>query len=103
MVKVDSILKYQIGYEVDSTTNKIPIHKWDPEERNGMPPTVSSLPPNPMTLILLDSNSIELKELNKYNLSNVDVKRVYLKNDTIAMALYGTRAKNGLIILKSKE
>ena len=101
-IRVDSIITFQIGYRVDSTTNKVPVRKWDSTLQRGLYPSFGSLPPNPMTLILLDSQVVRLNELNSYDLSQVEIIKVYNKNDQTAIVLYGKAAKNGLIILKTK-
>jgi len=102
-IKVDSIIKYEIGYVVDSTTDVIPKHKWDPEKYKSMYPSFSCLPPNPMTLILLDGEVVEVKSLNNYELENISIKKVYSMNDKVIKALYGTAGKNGLIVLETKQ
>ena len=102
-IKVDSIIKYEIRYIPDSTTNIIPKYKWDPEKHKGMYPCFSSLPINPMTLILLDGKKVKMESLNNYKLENISIVKVYPKNHKIAQILYGSAAKNGLIVLKEKK
>ena len=102
-IKVDSIIQYQIGYTIDSTTNVIPQHKWDASKHRGMTPTFSSLTSNPMTLIIANGKLIEIEDLHVYQLEDIAEINVYPKNDKRAMAIYGASARNGLIIIKSKE
>jgi hypothetical protein len=102
-IRIDSIIEHQIGYKIDSTTDKQPVRKWDTTKTRGLYPDFSSLPPNPLTLILLDTDPISLDELNKYKLSGVEILKVYKKNDSTTAVLYGNRAKNGLIVLKTKK
>lgn len=99
-VKIDSIILYQIGYTVDSTTNKLPKHKWDSINVRGMYPSFNSLPENPMPLIIFDSKVIELNELDKYTLSDISEIHVYEMNNKSIMAIYGNRVKNSLIVIE---
>ncbi|MEL7119976.1 MAG: hypothetical protein AAFO07_11060 [Bacteroidota bacterium] len=102
-IKVDSIIRFQIGYISDSTTNKLPLYKWDSSKYKGLHPSFASLPPNPMTRIILDQQLIEIQELNSYSLSDIEILKVYGKQDRMAFAIYGSSAKNGVIILKRKR
>ena len=55
-VRIDSIIEHQIGYKIDSTTNKKPVSRnWNSTTARGLYPAFSSLSPNPMTLIILNS------------------------------------------------
>ncbi len=101
--KVVSIIVHQIGYLPDSTTNKLPSMEWDASMTRGLPPSFSSLPANPMTLLILDGLPVELDALDDYALADVDRMSVYPKDDITATAFYGTRARNGLIVLQMKE
>jgi len=102
-VKVESIILNEIKYIVDSTTNKLPEMKWDTTIHRGLNPPFSNFPSNPMTLIILGGNKIEIEELDNYRISDVNEIRVYPKNESIAMAIYGTSARNGLIVIHLKK
>lgn len=101
-IKVDSIIQYQIGYVIDSTTNVIPHYEWDSTQHRGMFPSFSSFSPNPMTLIIMNG-IMEIDGLNTYSLAAVAKISVYSKHDRIAIALYGIRAINGVIHIELKE
>lgn len=102
-VKVDSIIQYQIGYVIDSTTNVIPRYEWDSTQHRGMFPSFSSFSPNPMTLIIMNGKLMEIDALNTYSLSEVAKISIHSKHDTTAIALYGIRAINGVIHIELKE
>lgn len=101
--KVDSIIKYEIKYIPDSTTNVVLVRQWDSTKIKGLLPATSSLPFNPMTIIIVDGFSQNLDDLNDYSMSEVLDIKVYSKNDTGAMALYGTQARNGLILIDTER
>lgn len=101
--KVDSIILYDIQYIPDSTTNVVPAPQWDTTVYRGLPPSFSSLPSNPMTLIVLDGKVVPLDSLKGYVLQEVAQINVFPKNDKVAMAIYGTSAKNGLVIIDLKD
>jgi len=101
-LRVESIIKDEIKYVIDSTTNQLTEMKWDSTKYKGIHPSFNSLPPNPMTILILEGKKIELKELDNYKMSQIEDLHVYPKNDPIAMALYGTSAKSGLIIIELK-
>jgi len=102
-LKVDSIIQFQIKYKIDSTTDVVTVHKWDSTAHKGIHPAVSSLPPNPLTKIILNGQLITIENLNRYNLKDVDEIKVYSKNDNTAIALYGSSARNGVIIIRLKK
>lgn len=102
-IKIDSIIKFDIGYIIDSTTDKMPKYEWDTTKFRGLPPAFSTFPPNPMTIIVLNGDVVNINELNKYKLSQIEILEIFKKNDNKAMAIYGTRAKNGLILIQSKK
>ena len=104
-MKVDSIIRYQIGYIIDSTTNVMPTLEWDSTKKRGLYPDVSSFPSNPMPLIYMyEKGHIQsLEELEKYKLKRIKSIKVYGKNDKDAIAIYGVRAVNGAIILSRRR
>ena len=97
--KVDSIIRYDIQYIPDSTTNVVPPRQWDTTVSRGLYPDFSSLPANPMTLIILDGKVVSLDSLNGYALKEVTQFNIYPKNDATARAIYGASARNGLVII----
>ncbi|PWJ44952.1 hypothetical protein [Sediminitomix flava] len=99
--KVDSIIQFEIEYKVDSTTNKMADMSKASRSTNGIT-CFSTTPQNPMTLLVLDGEIIAPEQLSTLTLNEVEVTKVFKKDDSTAMALYGTRAKNGIILLKSK-
>ena len=101
--KVDSIIEFQIGYKIDSTTNAVPQLKWNPERYKGMTPSIASLSPNPLTLILLEGRPISIDSLNNLRLKDVTIKLVYPINDKQVMSLFGNAGKNGMIVLRTKN
>lgn len=101
-IKVDSIIEFQIGYIIDSTTNVVPKFEPDTVHFKGIQ-CYSTLPSNPMTVIQLDKIPIDVEVLNEYNLSAVEIVGVYGKDDELAGGLYGHLGKNGLIILETRE
>ena len=79
-IKVDSIIRDQIGYIPDST--------------------ISS--PNQKPLIWLDGKAVALDKLNQYSLNAIVRIQVYLKEDEKAIALWGSRAVNGVVVLETR-
>ncbi|WP_029036998.1 hypothetical protein [Salinimicrobium xinjiangense] len=102
-IKVDSIIRYQIAYVIDSTTNARPAYQPDTIPYKGLRPAPKSFPLNPMPQIVLDGQPIKSEKLNGYKLEEVAEIRVFPKNDHTAMALYGSSARNGLIIIQLKK
>jgi TonB-dependent SusC/RagA subfamily outer membrane receptor len=102
-IKIDSIIPYQIGYFPDSTTDVMPSHIWDTTQHRGMPPSFSSFPPNPMTAVSLDGRRISMDELNAYQVKDIANIQVFPKDDARAVALFGSRAANGLILIQTKK
>ena len=102
-IKVESIIKHDINYVIDSTTDQLVEMKWDTTIIRGLYPAFSSFPSNPLTLIILDEKVITLEELDKYELSQVKDLHVYPREDETALAIYGRRAKNGLIVIHLLE
>lgn len=101
--KVDSIIRYQIEYIDDSTTNIIPEYKTDSTSHKGIHPSQSSFPANLLTKVILNGQITKPENLNQYNLEDVAHIKVFPKNDPTAMALYGASARNGLIIIRLKN
>ncbi|WP_324720428.1 hypothetical protein [Salinimicrobium sp. HB62] len=101
--KVDSIFKFQIGYVIDSTTNMKPDYKSDTITYKGIRPARSSFPFNPLPLVVLNGNITNLENLDQYKWKDVAEIKVFPKNDYTAMALYGTSARNGLILIQLKN
>lgn len=97
---VDSIILHEIGYIVDSTTDKIPTPVWNPAQHRGLPPAFSTAPLNPMPLILVNGILTKIEILNNYVLDNITNIQFYGKNNASAMAVYGTQAQNGLILIE---
>ena len=102
-IKVDSIIRYQIEYVIDSTTNVRPLYKRDSTVYKGIRPAQSSFPLNPLTKVVLNGQMIRLENLNQYKLDDVAEIKVYPKNDHTAMALYGASARNGLLLIRLKK
>ena len=102
-IKVDSIIRFQVEYVTDSTTNAGPAHKWDSTDQKGIHPAPRSYPLNPLTTVVLNGQMIRLENLNQYKLEDVADIKVFSKNDHTAMALYGASARNGLIIIRLKK
>ncbi len=102
-VLVDSIIRYEIGYLPDSTTDVMPSYIWDTTQHRGMPPSFSSFTPNPMTAISLDGRRISMDELNAYQVKNIANIQVFPKDDARAVALLGSRAANGLILIETRK
>lgn len=88
-LKVDSIIRYQIEYVKDSTTNVKPVHN-----RNSK---------DPKTKIILNGLAVRPESLNQYNLKEVEEIKVFPKENDTAMALYGSSARNGLILIRLKK
>ena len=84
-IKIDSIIKFEIGYIIDSTTDKMPKHEWDTTKIKGLPPAFSTFPPNPMTIIVLDGEVTNIDELNKYKISKVEMIEIFNKNDIVTL------------------
>ena len=102
-IKVDSIIRYQIKYEVDSSTNLKPAHERDSIAHTGLRPAPASVPLNPLTKIILNGQPIRLGNLDQYKLEDIAEIKVFPKNDATAMALYGSSARNGIIIIRLKK
>lgn len=102
-IKVDSIIRYQIEYVIDLTTNARPVQKRDSITYKALRPAQSSFPLNPLTQVILNGQPIKLENLNHYKLEEVEEIKVFPKNDYTAMALYGASARNGLIIISLKK
>lgn len=102
-IKVESIIKDDIKYTIDSTTNKLPEMKWDTTVQRSLYPSFSTLPLNPLTLIILDGNKTELEDLDAHTLSQVKEIIIYPKNDNVATSIYGTSARNGLIVIELRR
>lgn len=100
--KVDSIIQFQIGYQIDSTTNKLPDRNWNTSVPRGLYPSFSSLPNNPMPLIVLNGSVVDVQELDKYSLAQLEMIRVFGKGE-VGTVLYGTSAQNGLVVLDLKD
>ena len=101
-VKVDSIIRFPTNYVVDSTANLVPAYKWNSTALKSQYPSFSRLPPNPMAKIILNTKPIKVENLDAYELEDVDYIKVFPKNDPTAIALYGSIAKNGLIVIRLK-
>ena len=102
-IKVDSILQYQIQYKIDSTTNVRPVHKKNATAHKGIHPAPNSAPLNAVTKVVLNGQPVKLENLDQYKLEDVAEIKVFPKNDPTAMALYGSSARNGLILIRLKK
>ena len=101
-IKIDSIITNQIQYVYDSTTDKLPTYKRD-SSKHGMFPSFSTLSQNPSPLIILDGEKVSMPDLDNFKLKKIIKIEAHFKDDPKMMALYGTAAKNGSIIIESKR
>lgn len=102
-IKIDSLIKFQVKYTVDSTTNVLPVYKKDTIPYKGLPPSYNSTPQNPMTLIILNGTPVKIDTLEHHQLEEVAVIKVYPKDEPYATAIYGAMARNGAIYIELKE
>ncbi len=93
---VDSLMTQVLEYEynedsyLDSTSINIGPHG----------PSIF-VPKNPEPLIVMNGTLVTKEFLNNYSLK--DVSEINVINDAAAPALYGSRAKNGVIIISTKS
>ncbi|MEQ9231261.1 MAG: hypothetical protein RIF46_11315, partial [Cyclobacteriaceae bacterium] len=75
--------------------------EWDSTE--SVEPHFSTFPSNPYPLIILDGKRIEKSQLNNFEIKEVEKIDIYPKQNSKAIALYGTSAANGAIILQTRK
>ena len=56
-----------------------------------------------MTMIILEGKKVDIEELDEYQLENVESIKTFSLNNSMAMALYGENAKNGLVVIMLKK
>lgn len=102
--KVDSIIRYQLGYTYDSTTDKPPIYYIGTSTKKSKfihcYPTIS---PNPSPRILLNGYFRTLQELKLYAPLRIKEIIIFQKDSTATSALFGSSGKNGAIIIRTKR
>lgn len=81
--KVDSIIKHQIKYKIDTSSNNNSV--------------------NPYTMIILDEKVVDIDLLNLYKLAQVEVMNIFPKNHGVALTLYGPEAINGVVLIELKN
>ncbi len=96
--RVDSIITFQLGYQIDTTSNPLPDYSWNPSVPRGLYPSYSNFPGNPMPLIVMNGSVVDLQELVKYRSDQLKMIRVFGKG-AVETFLYGASAQNGLVIL----
>lgn len=97
---VDSLIRYEIKYTFDETTDQLPDFKWD--STKSAAPHFSTFPQNPSPLIILDENLIRRQDLDAHSLKEVADIEVHGKGDRKMMVLYGEQGRNGLVIIRTK-
>ncbi len=98
--KVEQIIKYEIKYKIDETTDKQPQIMSD--SVNSIASENNPIASNPLTLIIINSQVVSIEELNNYVLAEVDNFNIYPKNHHFAMSIFGEAAKNGMIAIELK-
>ena len=97
--KVDSLIRFELEFVYDSTTDVVTIPKWD---GTGMHPAHSTFPNNPSPLIILDGTPTKADSLKNLQLKKVASIEVHKKGDEV-LAIYGQSGKNGVIIIQTKK
>lgn len=99
---VDSLIRYQIGYKFDETTDALPKMLWD-STRHSNGPHLATVSQNPSPLIMLNGELVKRSELDRHRKDEVLVIMVYTKNDSVIMALYGAQSRNGMLIIQTSK
>ncbi len=64
-------------------------------------PELTTIDNNPLVLIIIDSNSIKLNNINNYDIKPKWIESVDVLKDDISKQIYGN--KNGVIIIYTKK
>ena len=103
-IKVDSIIECQLKPQMlDSTLLRGQTSRCNGNSSLPIVRSVSSIRNPTMPLIILDGKSIELEELNPFQLKNISEINILNKNDEAGSAIYGSRGTNGVIIIVLKK
>ncbi|MGI4776491.1 MAG: hypothetical protein ACRYE9_06240 [Janthinobacterium lividum] len=94
--KVDSILKHELNFNVDSA--RIANHRTDSTRLNSR----DAIYPPAFPVILFNGKPIEVQRLNNYHLKSIKMIKVIKRNDLQAKALFGSRGALGAIVIYSK-
>jgi len=98
---VDFLIRVEIEYISDSTTDQLPKSEWDSTKT--LFPSIGKFAYNPSPLIMLDGEKVKLKGLNDHTLSEVASINLFKKGDNSITALYGQLSLNGAIFIQTKE
>lgn len=102
-MKVVEIMKTDVGYTYDSTSNKREGKIEASFTNDGKPRVRESFPitQNPSPLIILDGRPKNMEHLNQYRLA--DVETIKAENDEKVTALYGTMGERGVVFITTKK
>ncbi|MBB6612115.1 hypothetical protein H7F15_13780 [Pontibacter sp. Tf4] len=103
-LKVVEVMKRDLNYSYDATSNKRPEPKPDTVAVKERKPGIYDAVPlvlNPSPVIIVDGRPGNMKHLNNYSLA--DVETIKTEQGAKAMALYGQRAKPGVVFITTKK
>ena len=81
-----------IGQSIINDSNRSDTYKY---------PGLTTMNQNPLVLIVVDSNSIKIENINNYDIKPKWIESVEVFKDDISKQIYGN--KNGVIIIYTKK